>query len=112
MGVAMKSAKLSGVIGGNEWSPEECGRSVAMQAASRRTRRTRWARRIRAPGRRTLSPNALFFFADVVSYVRYLIRQVAYKEDMVYAPIRENDSNGDQLYSEMHTADWWWETQV
>jgi len=53
-----------------------------------------------------------FYYRNIVSCVRYLIRQVAYKEDMVYAPIREYDSNGDQLYSEMHTADWWWETQV
>ena len=53
-----------------------------------------------------------FYYRNIVSCVRYLIRQVAYKEHMVYAPIREYDSNGDQLYSEMHTADWWWETQV
>ena len=53
-----------------------------------------------------------FYYRNIVSCVRYLIRQVAYKEHMVYAPIREHDSNGDQLYSEMHTAEWWWETQV
>ncbi|RPA99359.1 hypothetical protein L873DRAFT_1643819, partial [Choiromyces venosus 120613-1] len=40
-----------------------------------------------------------------------LIRQVAYRADMVYAPVCEYDSSGDQLYSEMHTADWWWEVQ-
>ena len=53
-----------------------------------------------------------FYYCNIVSCVRYLIRQVAYKEHIVYAPIREYDSNGDQLYTEMHTADWWWETQV
>ena len=53
-----------------------------------------------------------FYYRNIVSCVRYHIVQVAYKEHMVYAPIREYDSNGDQLYWEMHTADWWWETQV
>ena len=53
-----------------------------------------------------------FYYRNIVSCVRYLIRQVAYKKHMVYAPIRVYDSNGDQLYSEMPTSDWWWETQV
>ncbi|RPB03036.1 hypothetical protein L873DRAFT_1671269, partial [Choiromyces venosus 120613-1] len=30
---------------------------------------------------------------------------------MVYAPVCEYDSSGDQLYSEMPMADWWWEVQ-
>jgi hypothetical protein len=54
----------------------------------------------------------VFYYRNVIDCVRYLIRQVAYRPDMVYAPIREYDSSGDRLYSEMHTADWWWETQV
>ena len=53
-----------------------------------------------------------FYYRNVIGCVRYLIRQIAYRPDMVYAPIREYDSSGDRLYSEMHTADWWWETQV
>jgi hypothetical protein len=53
-----------------------------------------------------------FYYRDVIGCVHYLIRQIAYRPDMVYAPIREYDSSGDRLYSEMHTADWWWETQV
>ena len=53
-----------------------------------------------------------FNYRNVIGCVRYLIRQITYRPDMVYAPIREYDSSGDRLYSEMHTADWWWETQV
>ena len=48
----------------------------------------------------------IFCYRNIVSCVPYLIRQVAYKEHMVYAPIRQYDLNRDQLYSEMHTADW------
>ena len=47
-----------------------------------------------------------------IDCVRYLIRQVAYRSDMVYAPIREYDSSVERLYSEMHTADWGWDMQV
>jgi len=49
-----------------------------------------------------------FFYPNIIDCVRYLIRQVAYNSDMVYAPIREYDSSGEPLYSEIHTPDWWW----
>ena len=52
------------------------------------------------------------FIIGILLTVRYLIRQVAYSSDIVYAPIREYDSSGERLYSEMHTADWWWDAQV
>jgi len=39
--------------------------------------------------------------------VRYLISQVGYSSNIVYAPIRESDPIRQRLYSEMHTADWW-----
>jgi len=53
-----------------------------------------------------------FYYRNIIDCVRYLIRQVAYSSDMVYAPIREYDSSGQRLYSEMHTADLWWDLQV
>jgi len=53
-----------------------------------------------------------FYDRNIIDCVRYLIRQVAYSSDMVYAHIREYDSSGELLYSEMHTADWWWDMQV
>ena len=53
-----------------------------------------------------------FDYTNALDCVRYLVRQVAYRSDMVYVPIREYDSSGERLYSEMHTADWWWDTQV
>ena len=32
-----------------------------------------------------------FYYQNIIYCVRYLIRQVAYSSDMVYAPIREYD---------------------
>jgi len=53
-----------------------------------------------------------FYYRNIIDCVRYLIRQVGYSSDMVDAPIREYGSSGERLYSEMHTADWWWDMQV
>ena len=53
-----------------------------------------------------------FYYRYTLDCVRYLVRPVAYRSDMVYAPILKYDSSGERLYYEMHTADWWWDTQV
>jgi hypothetical protein len=31
---------------------------------------------------------------------------------MVYAPIIEYNGARERVYGEIHTRDWWWETQV
>ena len=67
-----------------------------------------WSEAIIADGRH----GTTFYYQNIIDCVRYLIHQVAYSSDMVYAPIREYDSSGERLYSEMHTADWWWDAQV
>ena len=48
-----------------------------------------------------------FYYRNIIDFVHYLICQVAYSSDMVYAPIREYNLSGEQFYSEMHMADWW-----
>ena len=53
-----------------------------------------------------------FFYRNVLDCVRYLLRQIAYQDDLVYATRREFDADGERIYAEMHTADWWWDVQV
>jgi len=53
-----------------------------------------------------------FFYQNVLDCVRYLRRQIAYRDDLVYAPRREYYQSGYRIYAEMHTADWWWDVQV
>jgi len=53
-----------------------------------------------------------FYYRNIIDCVPYLIRQVAYSPDIVYAPIQKYDSSEERLYSEMHTAEWWWDIQV
>ena len=59
-------------------------------------------------GKRTLQ----CFYRNVVDCVRYLLRQIAYRDHFVYTPRREYDTNGQWVYAEMHTADWWCHLQV
>ena len=59
-------------------------------------------------GHRTLP----FFYQDILDSVRYLLHQIAYRNDLVYAPCREYDWGGQRIYVEMHTANWWWDVQV
>jgi len=51
---------------------------------------------------------------DIIKRMRRLMRQLAYAEHLIYAPQRcfNCDTQPTCLYTEMHTADWWWETQV
>jgi len=53
-----------------------------------------------------------FFYCNILDCIRYLLRQIAYRDDFVYALRRENDQEGQEIFSEMHTADWWWDVQV
>jgi len=59
-------------------------------------------------GQRTLP----FFYRNVLDGLRYLLRQIAYRDDFVYTLRREYDTNGQRIYAEMHTVDWWWDLQV
>jgi len=54
----------------------------------------------------------LFFYCDILNCVRYLLRQITYRDDLVYVPRQEYDQNGERIYAEMHTAEWWWDVQV
>jgi hypothetical protein len=51
---------------------------------------------------------------DIMKSMRWLMRQPAYADHLIYAPQRccNSDTPSKRLYTEMHTADWWWETQV
>jgi len=59
-------------------------------------------------GQRTLP----FLYRNILGCVGYLLRQIAYRDDLVYGPCHEYDSTGQRIYAEMHTADWWWDVQV
>ena len=61
------------------------------------------------------------YYRDVIKAVRFLIGHEPFADSLAYAPIRNYSTddpqnpvitdNDERIYSEMHTADWWWETQ-
>ena len=54
-----------------------------------------------------------FRHRSVESMIRHILRQPAHRDYTVYAPIKEFDSeSGYRVYSELHTAIWWWKKQV
>lgn len=53
-----------------------------------------------------------YFYRDPVDIVRYLLRQKVFAKDFAYAPARHYSSDDERVYSDMHTADAWWELQV
>jgi hypothetical protein len=51
-----------------------------------------------------------FFYRDPLDCIKYLLRQPMNIDRLHYVARREfND--GERLYTDMYTADWWWETQ-
>jgi len=67
-----------------------------------------WFERQVEDGQRTLP----LFYHNVLGCVRYLIRQIIYRDDLVDPLRHEYNSTGQRIYAEMHTADWWSYVQV
>jgi hypothetical protein len=55
-----------------------------------------------------------YWIRDIIKSLGWLRRQPAYAEILIYAPqlCFNSDTPLKRLYTEMHTADSWWETQV
>jgi hypothetical protein len=50
-------------------------------------------------------------YRNALSVVRFLLGFPAFRDEMTYAPVHLHTPEGNRVYSELHTADWWWETQ-
>jgi hypothetical protein len=55
-----------------------------------------------------------YWSRDIIKSMRWLMRQPSYTEHHIYTPqcCFNCDTPPKRFYTEMHTADWWWETQV
>jgi hypothetical protein len=54
-----------------------------------------------------------YWSRDNINSIRWLQWQPAYAQNSIYAPqcYINSDMPLKRLYTQMHTADWWWETQ-
>ena len=53
-----------------------------------------------------------FYYRDPLECIKALLSQVHLSDTFVWAPERYYNARNERLYSEMHTADWWWDMQV
>ena len=53
-----------------------------------------------------------YYYRDPLNIIKYLLLQPAFAEYMEFAHKKEFSEDSGRVYCEMHTADWWWDTQV
>jgi len=56
----------------------------------------------------------IYWSPDIIKSMRWLMRQPAYAEHLIFTLQHcfKSDTPPKCLYTEMHTVDWWWETQA
>jgi len=51
------------------------------------------------------------YYRDVFKCIQFVLAHPPFQADMDFEPVRLADSEGRQIYSEINTGDWWWDTQ-
>jgi hypothetical protein len=59
-----------------------------------------------------LRPKSVFQYRDILDCIQYLLRQRAFVNNMLWAPVQAFNDEGERMYSEINTGSWWWEEQV
>ena len=53
-----------------------------------------------------------YWYRDPMLVIENLLNQNGFREHYVWEPIQDRDAQSNRVYSELHTADWWFELQV
>lgn len=53
-----------------------------------------------------------FYYRDVANTIAFLLRQRTFPAYLVPELVRDFDDEGNREFTEIHTADRWWQTQV
>ena len=51
------------------------------------------------------------YYRDIFKCIQFLLAHLPFQTHLNFEPVRLADLEGHQIYSEMNTADWWWDTQ-
>ena len=54
-----------------------------------------------------LRPKSVFQYRDILDCIQYLLRQRAFVNNMLWAPIQAFNDEGERMYSEINTGSWW-----
>lgn len=52
------------------------------------------------------------YYRDVVEVIRFFLGHKPFKDNLTYAPVKIKNDSDHTVYNEMHTGEWWWETQL
>ncbi|MCJ1470748.1 hypothetical protein MMC07_009395 [Pseudocyphellaria aurata] len=50
-------------------------------------------------------------YRNVINAIKFLLGHFPFASDLVYSPICQYNDDNKRVYTEMHTGDWWWNTQ-
>ena len=50
-------------------------------------------------------------YRDILEYIKHLLSHPPFRDDLIYSPVQHFNVHGHRIYSDLHTADWWWMTQ-
>jgi Plavaka transposase len=53
-----------------------------------------------------------FWKRDALAVVQEILENAGIADKCVFAPVREYNTEGQRVYTSMHTANWWWDVQV
>ncbi|KAF8420172.1 hypothetical protein EV426DRAFT_537901 [Tirmania nivea] len=51
------------------------------------------------------------YYRDIIECVKLLLRNRSFGDSLIYAPVRQYNSVGERIYSDLHSLDWWWKMQ-
>jgi len=53
-----------------------------------------------------------FWYRNPIAAIQYILGHLPFKHQLLYAPVKQMNCNGEGIFAEMWTADWWWKTQA
>jgi len=51
------------------------------------------------------------YYRDILKCIQFLLAHLPFEAHLDFDTVRLADSQGGRLYCEMHTGDWWWDTE-
>lgn len=67
----------------------------------------------RSVGQRSQWDGKVSYWAkDPLAVLQEILENENLKDKCVWAPVKEYSADGERIYTDLHTADWWWSVQV
>jgi hypothetical protein len=58
------------------------------------------------------NPEIQYWSRDSLAVLQEILENRELADKCVWAPVKQYNSEGERVYTDMHTADWWWDLQV